>query len=394
MKVLHLTSFQGNSGDTVNHASFHTLFRKFIDADAQFTCTEIRQFYRNSNERHFDAEFAKEINTHDLFILGGGLHFDARWPESSTGTTLDFSDEFIDSIQVPVLINAMGYAERLDNLTPTDSDLEIFTRFEAFIRKISHLDNWFLTLRNDGSRDRIAKRYGEELASLFEVIPDTGFFFDKDIIPYAFEEARPTIGFCVANDTFTQDFNNIMNIDNLNSSIAECIKTLAQEGFRIILFSHIPKDFETLNKLYTLLGDKFFRFHVVVAPYNPLDKTAARTLVSYYKACDCIVPMRFHANIIPMQNGICSVGLTANGIICCERIPPLYVDAGLEEFTLQVDTRDKQLSEILYRKIHFALENKTKYKKASEEAMQSFESRIEKYMHKVYMFLQNFEVKI
>jgi len=388
MQIIHLTSFQGNSGDTVNHTAFHFLFRKYIDSTAEFNCVEIRQFYRNANNRYFDDNFVREINSHDLLVLGGGLHFDARWSESATGTTLDFSDEFIDAIKIPVLINAMGYAERIDNLNPSEEDWIVFNKFEAFIRNIHMRSNWFLTLRNDGSVQRIAKRYGDAFASYFDVVPDTGFFFDKTIVPYQFDETRTTIGFCVANDTFTQDSTYLMDIGHMNQSIVKCMKQLIDNGHRILLFAHIPKDFETLNILYSLLGDRHFRFHVVVAPYNPLDATAARTLVSYYKACDCVVPMRFHANIIPMQNGICTVGLSVAGIICSERIPPLYTDAGLEDFSLSLDTHDPLMSEKLYDKIGFALQNREVYKATASATMQLFEERIEVYLRDVKLFLQ------
>ena len=133
MRILHLAAFTGNSGDCLSHAAFQAQFRDTVCSEAVFKEVNLRDFYKNNRLRRFDAAFAREINNHDVFVLGGDLMFDVRWPYSATGTTLDFSRDFIDSISVPVILNGIGYAEPPGAADEGEQQV-VFTRFRDFIR--------------------------------------------------------------------------------------------------------------------------------------------------------------------------------------------------------------------------------------------------------------------
>ena len=107
----------------------------------------------------FDDEFVDEVNKFDLLILGGGGFFDVRFNDSSTGTTIDISKSVIDRIQIPVLINAMGYHEFEGEYE------EAKVRFKKFILYVQQKKNWFVTFRNDGSILRINRTIEEDSPS-------------------------------------------------------------------------------------------------------------------------------------------------------------------------------------------------------------------------------------
>ncbi|MCL2492849.1 MAG: polysaccharide pyruvyl transferase family protein [Clostridiales bacterium] len=355
MKVLHLTSFEGNVGDILYTAPFPQFLSDALGGEVVFTCIHMRDFYRNSKKRSFDTEFLNEINAHDLFVIGGGLYLDVRWDYSNTGTTLDFPDDFIDGIKIPVILNGLGYAEP-GNLKEGDPvQKTVFQNFERFIRNISKRKNWFLSVRNDGSLERIAQRFGNNLAGLFKEVPDIGFFFDKDIDPHAFEQERTTVGFSIGNNAFTADDSDIKKTTHLNKGIAQVVQSLITENIRIIFFLHMPSDIDALHQIKQYSGQEAFRNNVVIAPYNPSGRTAGRTMVSYYKACDAIVAMRFHANVLALENTIPTIGLTAEGLVSGERIAALYQNLQLDKFLLKTDETDTSFASRLLDSLKIVL---------------------------------------
>jgi len=347
LKILQLCSFEGNIGDVFITLPYPQLASEALQADVHITRAHMRDFYKNSQKRHFDTAFLREINDHDMFVIGGGLYFDVRWDYSHTGTTLNFSDEFIEGIKVPVVLNGLGYAEP-SNIEESDAARkQIFAKFERFIRNVSKRRNWFLSVRNDGSFERIAARFGQNFAALIQEIPDCGFFFDKDVAPYVFDEQRCTVGFSIGNDTFTPDETTAAMVRQLNDGVARAVQSLVSQGIRVIFFLHMPRDIDAVYQIMQLVGVEGFRKHVVIAPYNPSGITAAQAIVSYYKACDAVVAMRFHANVLALQNTIPSIGLVAKGIVSGERITALYKKMKMDHYTLQTDEADSQFAERL-----------------------------------------------
>lgn len=388
MKVLHLGAFRGNSGDLFSHYAFQSMFRSNIDVDATFTKVELREFYRNARLRDFDDRFLDEINRHDLFIIGGGQFFDARWNYSYTGTTLNFSPQFLEMIRCPVIVNGVGYAEPRANMLPPEEMAEIFDKFKWFLETVSKKE-WLLTLRNDGSYGRIEQRFGRELADLFSVVPDNGFYFGHDVMPYRFDDFCPTVGLNIANDQFKEAGDSGAFIDLLNADMAAVIDSLITQGTRIILLPHMPRDLDVIHKLYCLLGEKAFRFNVCVAPYNPQDENAARQLVSYYKACDVVVTMRFHANVISIANSIPSVGLAVEGIVSDERIRALYDDVGLSKFCMPIGHNNHNTAQTVLEKIEQTKSCRREYKERSKVAMDRIEKMRRAYIQNIKKYLQH-----
>ena len=360
LKVMQLTSFEGNIGDVFYSEPFPDLISEALKTDVEITRAHIRDFYLNSRKRNFDAEFLHKINCHDLFVVGGGQYFDVRWDYSHTGTTLNMSDGFIEGIKVPVVLNGLGYTEPYDVKENNAVQKQIFKKFERFISNVSKRDNWLLTVRNDGSIERIANRFGQGFAALLHETPDVGFYFDKDIIPYEFEEKLPTVGFSIGNDTFTDDVTAKNKTRHLNDGVAKIIQALISKGMRVVFFLHMPRDIDAVHQIMQRVGVEGFRKNVVIAPYNTSGFTAAKTIVSYYKACDIVIAMRFHANVIALQNSIPSIGLVLDGIVSGERIAALYDKLQMGCYVLQVDETDLNFAERLQGMLAHVLSDRSK----------------------------------
>ena len=235
IKILHIASHKGNIGDIFNHAGFYQLLDKIFDKKYTVEKIELRNFYYSAkNKKNFDKEFSDYINTFDLCILGGGGFFDVRWEFSSTGTTLDFCEDFIESIKIPVIVNAMGYNE-----FPENTNNVILDKFQIFLNKIQSKNNWLITVRNDGSFSRLKDRY-KKVEKVIKV-PDNAFF---TILPPRFESKslfsgeNKIIGLCITNDLFSRLYNDEVTTGALNQLIAKFVNKQARNN-RNFIFSLI-----------------------------------------------------------------------------------------------------------------------------------------------------------
>ncbi len=172
MKILHIASFKGNVGDIINHNGFYNITNNIFN-NPTYEKVELRNFYRSAKPRlEFNRDFASKLDKYDMLIIGGGGFFDVRWDYSNTATTLDFTNEFIENVNIPVLVNAMGY-----HGYPGATTEKHCRCFSDFMNKITNMPNWHVTLRNDGSLERIQTRFKDErFVSRLVKVADNGFF--------------------------------------------------------------------------------------------------------------------------------------------------------------------------------------------------------------------------
>lgn len=378
MKVLHLASFGGNYGDILNHQGFYKTIGKTLNFD-HVEQIELRRFYKNASEKEklsFDESFAKEINSYDLFVLGGGGFFDAKWSYSNTGTTIDMSDSFIDSIKVPVIINGMGYHEYFEETTP-----EVTKKFIAFIDKIIN-KGWFVSFRNDGSLKRFQNRYGHKYDNTICSVPDNGFFgIDKGIkydVPFAKDKA--TIGFCITNDLFTKAYNGELDIDSFNNRIVDVLTELSNQ-YRIVLFTHTPDDVSKAGFFFNSLPNSVKRYNIIIGPYCPNGAESVYEMTRYYKACDIIVGMRFHSLIMGLQLEKPTIALANHS-----QIGDFFEELGLEKYRVMLNSLS--FSEQLIEKI-----GKIKIGDTISKEVHSVISKLKSqnidYQNKVISFINN-----
>lgn len=307
--IMHIASFSGNIGDIINHYGFYKSFN--IDEKC-VEKIEIRRFYRNcvgSDKLAFNEALIEKINSKKLLILGGGGFFDVYWNESSTGTTLDMSRTFLDKIRVPVLVNAMGV-----HFIHKRSEAQY--KFFHFLNDIRRRENWFVSIRNDGSYKRIRNIYGEDILEHIYVVPDNGFRFAVDTEPEYKKSYKKRIGLSVTNELLDPIYTGSENIDKFNDKMAKIISEYLEKA-ELCFFLHTPQDLLTLYEIVSRMGAEKMRKDVTIAPYSFYDN--GKRILKYYKGCDAVVGMRFHSNVMAIANRIPIIGLAMH-----EQIEDLY----------------------------------------------------------------------
>lgn len=385
MKIMHLGPFSGNAGDLFSYSSFQKNFRKYVDQNAEFYNINIRDFYFNCKKRQFNDEFLDVINGNDLFVIGGGQYFDVKWKESATGTTLNFDKDFIDGIEIPVLINSIGYTEPEEATLKDERD--IYDRFKEFISYVGRKPNWLLTVRNDGSYNRMRNRFGAEVVSMLHEVPDNGLYFDEDVQPYKFDNEQKTIGIQITDYMFTADES--IDLELFYSQVGDIISLYIEQGCRIILFPHVPQDLLAITKVLRLLPDNDVRNNVVVAPYNTLDISAARMIVGMYKACDLCVAMRFHANVIAIQNRVPTIALCIKGLGAHRRISGLYEWLGLDKTIIETDGINC-ISDKVLRKTQYIFSNMEEYEEQVDRGLVKAQKEREQYFDLIHQFVTKY----
>lgn len=338
LEVIHLASFSGNIGDFANHQGFYS---KFIqNVSAKFSQVEIRKFYKNRAEMRFDNAFIKLINSHDLLIIGGGGFFDLNWDYSSTGTTIDFSEDFIQDIKIPVLVNAMGYHEFKDI---KEKNIQ---KFRRFFEIITNKNDWLISVRNDGSFYRMQARYGDFLMNRIMKVPDNGFFYYPKNYNKFYLENKDTIwiGLSITNDLFNKNFNGKIDINTFNRSMAQFINRILESNtnYKIILFPHAHQDIATISAITSEIEDKFKRERMEIAPLFVEERSIGQ-IFDLYRICSCVIAMRFHANVCCIGMNVPTIGLAGH-----QQILSLYEELDLSNRCV-VANNNKYTDELFFK---------------------------------------------
>lgn len=318
-KYVHIASFSGNIGDIINHLGF---YESVVPEEMISSKIEIRRFYNNCRECSFDNNLAEAINRNDGLILGGGGFFDVRWGNSSTGTTINMSSEFIDSIRVPVLVNAMGI--HFDDTNPL-----AIKRFCQFLDYVLNRDNWMISIRNDGSISRLLKKtgiYDERIIS----VPDNGFLFRRS---NCYSDESNIVGLSFSSDLISDEYNGGITDGCFVDELSKVCKYLLEEGKELLFYLHAPQDIEMLSKLYIKLGNALFRENIRIAPFDVYTRNNAYAIDELYRKCSFVISMRFHGCVTGIKNLIPTIGLAGH-----EQIQGLFEELELnDQFVIAED---------------------------------------------------------
>lgn len=377
MNIIHIASFKGNIGDTINHVGFYQGLNRYLTSSYLINQIEIRKFYNNCQELKFNSNLAKKINKNNLLILGGGGFFDVRWNNSATGTTLDMSNEFIEQIKIPVLFNGIGFhcfGESRQNRIA-------LKKFYDFIMEVKRKSNWKITLRNDGSAKRMVNIYGKDIIKSIETVPDNGFFFCTSNY-FCMKKNGITIGVNFTSDLFEKIFTSGITEHSFIDDIVKILNILLERGYKIIFFAHTPQDIDIIYQCKKEIKNHFFREQIILAPYYPFDEAGARQLESYYRLCDVIIAMRFHANILAFQSGIPVVSLAGH-----EQIETLCEELGTKKYCVRIG--ENQYTEKVIEILDSFLENSHYYMIKVKEKMNILKREQERYIKEIQQFVRS-----
>ena len=309
MKILHIASFDGNIGDRANHSGFYNNLEKYITPKPKISAIEIRDFYNSRNLRKFDLEFASLANKFDLLVIGGGGFWEPRWENSLTGTTIDISEEVLDTINVPILFNGIGC-----NLAKGFSEIAL-AKFNKFLKKITSNEKCFVTVRNDGSHSVLSRLYNGDFDSSILVVPDGGYSISP--LRRKYNELRRKnkhIAICLGGDmpeVRFADGNNKISRSEFVDKFSYILNSLLhrEQKCRIVFVPHIYHDLPMIYEVLAMLNDKIVRERVTVAPLLNGTTTDGIDVLGLYKQCDLVLGMRHHANICAIALNTPTIGI-------------------------------------------------------------------------------------
>lgn len=322
LKIVHLASFTGNIGDVANHESFYYNLQKVIQQNIEVTKLEIRDYYRIWNNKSFDSEFVNLVNSHDLFIIGGGNLFELCWDYSATSTTIDISFKQWEQIKTPILVNAIG----IDIYKGvTSKNIEKFAKLLGVLKQKQAL----FTVRNDGSY-KVILDYFPEFSDYVIQVYDNGFYF-SDVLS-SNKLPKKYIGFNVAVDMKEIRYKNI-NYEEFINKICLTIEYICEKSeFSIIMFPHIYSDYEAIVTIMNKLNNQLVRTRFSIAPL--VHSNEIQTF-EYYQHCKAIYAMRFHANVCAM-----ALGVPVIPIVNYPKHIEMYDDIGFSHKIIDTNSKD------------------------------------------------------
>lgn len=311
VRILHVASFTGNIGDNANHAGFRPWFERLIGAAVEWTDFEIREVYRQS--RRFDQEFANFANGFDLLVVGGGNYFELWVENSPTGTSFSITDDALSKLDVPVFFNALGVdaGQGVPHVARR--------RFQAFLGKILARGD-LVSVRNDGSWATLQANAGSVDLTKVLRLPDAGFFAGYGSLQRP-EHHPPIIGINLAGDMLETRFpNGTLGYRAFLTELAAFMTNALQRwpDLTFVMFPHIFRDLRVFVDLLEILPDNIRRGHCRVAAYDTGDR-AASEIFTAYAGCDLVLGMRFHANVVPIGQGV-----PVAGLVCYSQVELLY----------------------------------------------------------------------
>lgn len=383
MKVLHVASFNGNIGDYANHSGFRRCMNQYVDKKATYTNLEIREFYKSWNIRKFDDNFADFANQFDMLIFGGGNFFEMCWDYSSTGTTIDLSEDILRKIKCPILFNGLGIDDKNDTVNRDNIE-----KFGRFLNTVTSSDQYFVSVRNDGSLKIAEKYFDTSITERISKIPDGGFF----VTPKEYEHVEipnnnKVIGVNLAGDSLKVRFsengeNGRITYEQFTEEFASYINAILglYKDVFIIFIPHISKDLEIATKVLSKVKDSHIRTRISFAPCLNGTITDGDYIFDLYRKCDLVIGMRYHSNV-------CSIAVNTPtiGIVNFLKHKILYDDIGMSDRIVASD--ETNFGAKLLEKTKSSLNNLNGMKYENKLLLERLTLENEKYFKSINTFL-------
>lgn len=370
MKILHIASFNGNIGDNAHHNGFRKNFEKIVKKTIFWDELEIRNFYKSWNKMKFDNSFVKIANSYDLIVIGGGNFFEICHEYSSTGTTIDITIEILKQIKTPIFFNAIGFDIYKGYTEKTKNDFKMFLDY-----LLNNSKKYFVTFRNDGSKNNYLKLYGNLPKNLY-IVPDGGFFLNS-INKGKKNNKVNYIGINLACDMLEKRLKNI-SYDDFCQNIANIyIEFLNKNSnYKLVFFPHIFSDYKIILDVTKYFTDIHLKYNIEIAPYFT-GQNSEKEFFNFYRKCDLLTGMRFHTNVCGIALNIPTIGIKSY-----PKLYDLYQEIGLKERCL--DINEDNFFEKYLNILNITLNNQEEIKK--EYKLKKWELLKEK--DKVYSILE------
>lgn len=373
LKLLHIASFTGNIGDNASHNGLYFLLKKYLKVSSlEIDELEIRKAYKNyiyEDKLLWNNNFVKNVNKHDLTVIGGGNFF-APWIEDSqTGTMFDLSKEQILQISKPLIFYSIGFDPYYADYTTNT-----LKKFEEFIDNLSLNPNILVAVRNDGSIEHIEKLINKNTSEKIFEVPDSGFFIKplKSQLKNFCKENYIAINLAV--DLLDKRFKNseidyCEYLEELRNWILEVHNNY--KNIKFIFIPHIYSDYYAITDLFRLLPDKLIRENIMVSPY--LEGKDSEKIFDIYFNAKLVIGNRFHTNVCSISRSIPTIGL-----VTYRKLRDLYNKLDLTE--LYVDANKKNFNKKLFRLTDEILKDQNLYQKRYKNIQKKLKQQASKFM--------------
>lgn len=373
LKVLHIASFTGNIGDNASHNGLYFLLKKYLKVTTlKIHELEIRKAYKNyiyDDKLLWDNNFIKNVNQHDLTVIGGGNFF-APWIEDSkTGTMFDLSKKQILQIKKPLIFYSIGFDPYYADYTTNT-----LKKFEEFIDNLSLNPNILVAVRNDGSLEHIEELINKNTAKKIFEVPDSGFFIKPLKSELNFFCKEKYIAINLAVDLLEKRFKDSeINYEEYLQELKIWILDIHIEykNIKFIFIPHIYSDYYAITDLFRLLPDKFIRENVIVSPY--LEGKDSEKIFDIYFNANLVIGNRFHTNVCSISQSVPTIGL-----VTYRKLRDLYNKLDLIE--LYVDANKKNFNKKLFRLTDEILKDQNLYQKKYKNIQKKLEQQASKFM--------------
>lgn len=372
IKVMQIASHKTNIGDGANITGFQKIFTEDAATagfDVSFHDEEIMEYKPHLGEKDFNSDtFINLANSMDLVVIGGGGFFSAFERFKNTGCHVDFTLETLKKIKTPVVYYALGFAVYYGQAYYNTEKLDLLLRYAQ-----EHNDKILVSLRNDGSFNRLKELSRVDLNGLVSVIPDGGFYVPVIDTPHPeLEENRLNFGIQLAGDKAPMRFRDKVSfpfrvvrkllggrytIENVNhqtqalKAIARVAEWLVNEhNGNLVLIPHIHSDLAITDRFTHLLPRDLVRFNTQIAGVYR-GHEGGRKQFDLYKKLAFSIGMRFHSNVCPFGLETPSIGLVSH-----DQLDGLYGELGSDDF---VYLNDPDLETKLKEKVAYILQNES-----------------------------------
>lgn len=278
-----------------------------------------------------DRKLIEEINSkYDGLIIGGGglLHApDSIWKrdKDTSGTLIMLNTDNLKFLKKPLIIYGVGY-----NVFKGEKGLPSIAKKSILdmMNKAIHF-----SVRNDGSRERLAEFLGIDKSKILEV-PDPGLYVNsRDSILSDLIEGKH-LAIELAADRMNNRFNSKSEIDAFISNIKKFIHRMSYD-YKCWLVPHCPID------------DDFINAHFKGYNRIPLmlSMNEASDVMGFYSKMKVVIGQRGHGNICPFGIGTPIISLVSH-----PKNLGFMKNINFDDFTINVN--NPNLSETLEKLVY------------------------------------------
>lgn len=311
--------------------------------------------------RPFDQSFVDWANSQDGLIVGGAVALNGRRHYAHAGMRFDLPHELWSKFRKPVVFYGLSY-----RVWPGQTYEHADKLRDAFSAILSN-DKMILALRNDGTREWLARDLGIDDPRICEV-PDPGMFTEAEQQgPYPeFKADRPNILVALNDEDRADRFGTPERREQVMRNIARALcKIVEQRHANIILVPHYFDDYRAIADVIDFSTPHLAHQNMTGVGLARVEGT--KRFYGRYLMADAVMSMRVHS-ISPC------IGLGAPMIPVStqDRITDYLGKLHLDDLVLDAFSPD--LDEKLAAALAWALDNKAQLSaryRAAREAMRA-----------------------